>query len=174
MNIDLPKIGFRNIKTGIAVFLCLILFKFINRGDSLMACMASILCMGDTMESSLESGEERIVGTILGGIASIFFLYTVSLLPNVESSNPIVIAIGVSFIIYISNVFKVQNACSICCMVYISIMLNYSGSGASYYVVNRTLDTLIGVIIAVIVNYSIKVPTKEEDSEYKEDADLVE
>lgn len=164
-NIDIPKIGFRNIKTGIAVFICLILFKFIDRGDSLNACMASILCMGDTMENSLKSGKGRIVGTILGGISGIAFLYAVILLPNIDSTNPLVISIGVSFIIYISNVFKAQNACSICCMVYIGIMLNYNGSEALTYVANRTLDTLIGVIIAIIVNYSIKAPVKEEDRE---------
>lgn len=159
-NIDLPKIGFRNIKTGIAVFICLIVFQIIGRQDVLSACVASILSMGDSMESSIHSGRNRIIGTILGGLSSIFFLYAIYFLPNIESNNPFIVALGVSFIIYISNILKLQDSCSIFCVVYLSIVLNYNGSGAFLYVCNKTLDTLIGVIVAIIVNYSIKNPTK--------------
>lgn len=164
-NIEIPKIGFRNIKTGIAVFICLIIFKLINREDCMFACVASILCMGDSVESSLELGKSRIIGTLFGGIASISFLHLVSLLPTIEFNNPFIIAIGVSFIIYISNIFKFQNSCSMSCVVYLSIMLNYAGSGAIEYSANRTLDTLIGVIVAIVVNYYIKPhkPKTEED-----------
>lgn len=162
---ELPKLGFRNVKTGIAVFICLIFFNLINREDCIFACMASILCMGDTVESSLASGKERIIGTILGGISSLLFLSIVGIIPNIGYNNPSIMAIGVSFIIYISNVFKVQNSCSICCMIYISIMFNYAGSGAFSYATNRTIDTLIGVLIAILVNYYIKAPTNKDNDE---------
>lgn len=167
-NLGIPKIGFRNIKTGIAVFICLIIFKLINREDCTFACVASILCMGDSVESSLDLGKERIIGTLFGGISSIAFLYIVNFIPNVGINSPVIIAIGVSFIIYICNVFKCQDSCGVCCMVYISIMLNYAGSGAILYSANRTLDTLIGVIIAIVVNYYIKPPkNKTEDVDFE-------
>lgn len=155
---NLPKLGFRNIKTGIAVFLCLVLFNMIGRDDSLFACIASILCMRDTVSGSLQLGKDRIIGTILGGACSLSFLYAINLLPIIEYNDAFVIAVGVSFVIYMANLLKLKESCSICCMVYISIMFNYVGSGAFIYVTNRTLDTLIGVIIAILVNYYIKPP----------------
>lgn len=160
---ELPKLGFRNIKTGLSVFICIIFFNLIEREDCIFAIIASILCMGDTVESSLEAGKERIFGTIFGGFASLVFLWIINLIPNIEYKNPFIIATGVSFIIYMSNVFKIQNACSICCMVYISIMFNYAGHGALSYATNRTIDTLIGVVISILVNFYIKSPTPKDD-----------
>ena len=49
---QIPKIGMRNIKTAISVFLCLVLFESVNRDNSFYACIAAIICMQQTVENT--------------------------------------------------------------------------------------------------------------------------
>ena len=67
----LPRIGLRNIKTAISVCICLILFS----KDPFFAAIASIMCMQDTVEHSLKIATNRVVGTLLGGLLGLIFLY---------------------------------------------------------------------------------------------------
>ncbi|WP_278279948.1 aromatic acid exporter family protein, partial [Clostridium sp. IBUN13A] len=41
---QLPKLGLRNIKTAVAVSLCMIVFNMINRENPFFACIAAVFC----------------------------------------------------------------------------------------------------------------------------------
>lgn len=173
-NIDIPKIGFRNIKTGIAVFICLLIFNYFGKGKGnyILACTATILCMGDTIENTLKTSWNRLFGILVGGIASIIFLYTVDYISEIHINTPIIVAIGVSFIIYICNLLKATDSCSVACVMYITIMFTYSGSGAFTYVISNAFYTLIGVVVAILVNSLIK-PIRSTNIEEKKEEDSI-
>ena len=136
-NYNIPKIGMRNIKTAISVFICIALFNLFKRDNAFYACIAAVICMKDTYENSLSIGINRLLGTFLGGLLGIITIYLLSFLPNI--STP-------------CTLLKKPAAVTIACIVFISIMINYPGIASYFYAINRTFDTAIGIIIAILIN----------------------
>lgn len=155
-----PNIGLRNIKTGLSVFICMILFQIFKRNDPFYACIAAVICMKDTVENSRLIGINRLIGTFLGGLLGILAIYITSLLNISSFFSPIVTSLGIILTIYICTLLKKPGAVTIACIVYIGIMINHTGSNSYYYAVNRIFDTSIGVIIAIFINKYIKPPIK--------------
>ena len=60
-NLKFPKIGLRTIKSGIAVFLCLLLLP----NEPFFACLTAVICLQDTVYNSIHTGINRGAGTIL-------------------------------------------------------------------------------------------------------------
>ncbi|HSH37112.1 FUSC family protein, partial [Schnuerera sp.] len=65
-------------------------------------------------------------------------------------------------IIYACNIFDWKKSVQISLIVFLSIILNYEEGSRLDYALNRTLDTLIGLVIGTLINYFI-VPPKSED-----------
>lgn len=165
MKFEIPKIGMRNIKTAISVFLCLMFFEIINRPDPVLAAIAAIMCMKSDVDNSLQAGISRTVGTIIGALIAILLLQVIN--SNIIDDLYIfIIPIGMIFLIEICVLLKSSDSVSICCVVYLSIMLNLRNGGDYWeYSINRVIDTAIGIIIAVIINKFFKTPKilKKED-----------
>lgn len=147
----MKKIGMRTIKTGIGVFLCALIGPLIvqNPNSSAVACLIS---MQDTVSGSLETGLSRIQGIIFGGVIGFLVL---SMFPG----NPLLCGLGVIFTIYACNLLKLKQSISIACITFLSIQMGFSDSSpAIIYSFNRILDTCVGVIIAIIINFSLARP----------------
>lgn len=151
----MPTIGYRNIKTGIAVCLSVIIYLLLNRTDYFYVCVTTIFCMGNTIESSINAGKHRIIGTLIGGLSSVFLIGFVNF-TSIKYTNPILLGVGTSMVIYLCNISKSQEACGLGCMMFLSIMINYTAGNAFIYVLLRTFDTLIGVLIAFLINTTVK------------------
>ena len=152
-SVQLPKLGLRNIKTALAVTLCMIVFNLIHRDNPFFACIASVFCMKDTVSNSIHMGKNRILGTILGGIIGIFLIYLSTKFTFLYDISAIVTGIGISLSIYICTILKKPEAVIVSCIVISGIMINYASQVNSYvYAINRSFDTIIGIIIAILVN----------------------
>lgn len=159
---NLPKIGMRNIKTTLSVFLCLLLFDFISRENSIYACVAAVICMQNTIVDSLEKGVSRVLGTIVGGLVGIFVLFVVSEIFVVNEEMMIfIIPLGIILLIEICVLIDQKQAVVISCVVYLSILISKNRDGGYVlYTVNRVLDTSIGIVIALLVNKYVVMPEK--------------
>lgn len=145
------KIGMRTIKTGVGVTLCTLIGPFLvqNPTSSAVACLIS---MQDTVSGSLSTGLNRILGTIFGGIIGFIAL---SMFPG----NPFVCGIGVIFTIYACILLKMDKSISISCITFLTIQMGFTDSSpAIVYSLNRILDTCVGVIIAIIINFLLARP----------------
>lgn len=155
---NFPKIGMRNIKTSTSVFLCLLLFELFNRENALMACVAAVICMQNTIVDSFRKGTERIIGTIIGGIAGAFVLFIISTLGH-ENILIFIIPIGVIILIEICVSFGLKNSVVICCVVYLGLLTSRQHEGGYIlYTLNRILDTSLGIVIALLVNKYMNIP----------------
>lgn len=92
------KIGMRNIKTSLSVFLCLLLFELINRGNSIFACIAAVICMQNTVVDSMEKGIARVIGTVIGGFLGALSLFIINTFFN-SSILIFVIPLGIMILI---------------------------------------------------------------------------
>ena len=159
-------IGFRNLKTTLAVLTCLILYMFWGRDGVIYACVASIICMQETIEKSIKFGWRRIAGTIIGGAFGIVFLLIGNKIHN-EILFLLFISAGITILILFCNLIKTQASIPIAAVVYLIILLTASQAENSVdYALNRILDTSIGIIIAVIINFTIR-PNKKQIEEEK-------
>jgi len=156
----LPYPGFRQIKTGIAVLICLLFYNYINREGVTFAAIAILMCMQDSVEKSVKEGINRAIGTILGALFGIAFVYS-----GITEIQPIaylfLCAIGVVVYIYICNLMNLRNSITIGCVVFLIIAIGSIEGSPAHYSINRTIDTIVGIIIAVVVNRSMFAPKPE-------------
>lgn len=141
----MPKIGLRNIKTAISVFICILIFDIFKRPYPFYACIAAVICMKDSVENSLVIGKNRMIGTIIGGILGYVFSAYVGY-------NAFVCALGISLLIYLCNFLKQNSSIVIACVVFIAIMTNLKGTPPHIYALGRVEDTFIGIIVSILVN----------------------
>lgn len=144
-------VGMRNIKTGISVFLCVIVSRLLKLEIPFYACIAAVISMQSSVTSSFHAGRNRMLGTLVGAATGLAFAL-------IDPGNAILSGIGVSIVIFITNYLKWNKSASIGCIVFLAIMTNLNGKTPVNYSLNRILDTFIGISIAVLVNYLIFPP----------------
>ena len=160
--ISLPKIGLRNIKTSLAVFLCIVLYALLDRDGLLLAAFAALICMQDSVEKSLIDGANRIIGTICGGVlgavvmsfahTDVHFIWTASLS-----------AAGISALIYVGVLIHKRQSIAISCFTFLVIAMDISNTDYTPFMAatHRVLDTVIGITIAVLVNRFFFMPEND-------------
>ncbi|WP_042276071.1 FUSC family protein [[Clostridium] dakarense] len=146
----LEKIGMRTIKSGIAVSCCVMAGKYIVQ-NPMYSAVACIISMKDTVTGSLNAGFDRIKGTIIGGI--IGFLMVL-----IKPGDPILCGLGVIATIYICNILKLNTAITVANVAFTSIYLGVIDSDPAIYSFHRIVDTSIGVITGVVINYLLARP----------------
>lgn len=157
------KLGLRAIKTAIAVSVCALISMFFNHEDIFCACIASVICMEQTCEQTLDTGINRFIGTMIGGVVGYFALESICALPYYEWIRVLVLPIGILLVVYFCNIINHKSAVSIGCVVII-VILSRSGeitSNTLTYVLQRICDTLLGIMVAMIVNKFMFTPKSE-------------
>ncbi len=156
----MKRIGMRNFKTALSVFLCLLFYEFINRDNAVLACIAAVICVQNTFEDSMQTGRARVIGTIIGGFTGALVLYIVNTYFN-DNILVFVIPLGIILLIQICVTINMKKAVVICCVVYLIVVISKNHEdGYVLYTVHRVLDTSIGIVIALLVNKYVKVPEK--------------
>lgn len=157
--LDIPSLGYRNIKTALSVLICLIIFSY----DPFFAAISAVICMQSTVENTLKTGINRIIGTLVGGVLGIVFLY-LSRIINISLVTSIITAIGVSFVIYICNLIKKPSSCGISSIVLIAIMIAPPTSNPIIYATTRVVQTTLGIVVALLVNKYINPPKDDANN----------
>jgi uncharacterized membrane protein YgaE (UPF0421/DUF939 family) len=124
------KIGMRNIKTALSVFICLLFFEAINRDKALFACMAAVMCVQNTIEDSMKIGISRIIGTIIGGLSGALILYIVNTFFD-DRILIIIIPLGIMILIKLCVTIKMKQAVSIYCIEFIGFFHIHTPSDTS-------------------------------------------
>ena len=140
-------IGLRTIKTGIAVFLAVIVAKIAHFEYPFFMGMTAIIAMDKTMSKSLIMGRNRVLGTLFGAIIGVLLSY-------IDRGNALLCGIGIILLILICNRLKLQGSITIGGIVMLAIMV-HTYKTPIFYGFHRTLDTLVGAFIAFIVNAMI-------------------
>lgn len=149
--------GLRIIKTGVAVFLCFLFFSMFNQHRPVHAVLACILTMRVTSEETVIVGLQRVKGTFLGGIISIFALLTIESLnipdDSLYYSLMISLAIVVSFM-FCKGFEMEPYVATMSGVVLVITLISHSDSHLNVftYVGGRIIETLIGITIAFLVN----------------------
>ncbi|OAB71327.1 FUSC family protein [Paenibacillus crassostreae] len=144
----------RNIKTAIAILVCLIIANLLKLEYPFYVTIATVISMENSVTNSFTAGKNRIMGTLLGAGIGLFFA-------TLDPENVLLCALGIILVIYGCNLLKWNKSISIASIVFLAIMLNLDGDTPLYYSLNRIIDTLIGVGVAIVVNYFVFPPKHE-------------
>ena len=149
----LPLPGYRNIKTALAVFLCLVIYAVTKREQASIALTSALICMETSPERSINSGVSRLVGTVIGA----FFAVAMFSLRDLGMVNfipwEVLSCLGLILFIYTINLLNLNTSLIIGGAVYIVIVLDGSITEPLMYTIGRVIDTGIGIFSAVFVNY---------------------
>lgn len=147
----MQKIGMRNIKTALSVFLCIVILRAFHNQYPFYACIAAVITMQSTVHDSFTTGKNRMIGTIIGAVLGLIFAL-------ISPNNIFLTSLGIISVIYFSNVFNRKNSISIACIVFLAIMTNLKQGTPLVYSFNRVVETFIGISVSVLVNYIISPP----------------
>lgn len=141
-------IGLRTIKTGISVYLSVIISNLLNLEYPFFVCMTAIVSMDKTAKLSLKMGKNRVFGTMCGALLGLVFNY-------VDAGNPILCGIGIILLILFLNQLNMQGAIPISGIVFSAMMVHLGDKSPILYGMHRTLDSFIGASITCLVNFMI-------------------
>ena len=147
-------VGWRTIKTSVTAMLVAMVYCLLDRNPA-FACIGVIFGLGTDMPDSIKNGGNRLFGTLIGGLLSIvvFWIY-LHIYPQGGHSMLLAVLLGAATVVLIvlCQYFwpgGVQPGGVVLCIVLYSTPIETYVS----YALNRILDTAIGVIVALLVNY---------------------
>jgi len=149
--------GMRVIKTMIAVFICLAIEAIRQKtGTVYHSSIAAVVCMQPTMKSTAKTARERVIGTLIAGIYG--FLVLTFIFPNVTVDTRewyyyLVTALLSLPLMTIMIWIKTPGPIAITVIVYLIITLKTTDVTPLAYTLERVSDTLIGITIALLVNW---------------------
>lgn len=150
-------IGWRIIKTGIAVALCIWVAQTLKFEYPFYSAIAAVIAMQATIEDSLKAGIHRMQGTIVGALTGFLFAL-------VMVHNPWWTGLGLIVTLSILKYMKWHEAMNIAGIVFIAISVNLTGKPLDY-AVNRIVDTTLGIVVAYLVNRLVVPPRYHKETE---------
>lgn len=155
----LPPLGHRILKTAVAVYICLIIYMLRGyKGAVIQSCIAAIVCMQPYVSDSKSYAFERVLGIVIGsawGFAYLLFMYLIPVSPERMVIAYAVMALFVMLSIYSTVIIKKTSTASLVAIIYLGIVISYPYVEEPFaQVADNVLDTMIGIIVAIIVNIS--------------------
>lgn len=155
-----PKVGARIQKTALAVFICILISHLLGGKSPFYACIAAVICMQDSYKNTIKMGKNRMIGTIIGGIAGIFATFIFFTYNNYYFDAAIISLLCI-VVIYCCNILNKPGSVTIACIVLLANTVLSKDEPSYMYTIIRILETFLGIIIATLVNRFI-FPYKKE------------
>ncbi|WP_230398756.1 HAD hydrolase family protein [Novisyntrophococcus fermenticellae] len=153
----IPPIGMRMIKSAVAVFLCFVVHMLLGgKRDIMQSIIAAAICIQSRMDYSARTGFERIAGTLIGAAFGCLIVLLFQYVPAMGAFGGlpkyIIISLAVVPVIYTTVLLRLTNTSIMACVVLFAVTLGQVGDNPIIYTLNRVIDTLIGILIAIGVN----------------------
>lgn len=150
------KLGMRTFKTGVAVFLILLLFHFMGWKGLQIGALTAVFSLREDFGQSVEFGASRILGNSIGGLFALVFFLIDNYFQGAFLVTLLLVPIGTMLTI-MTNV-AVNNKAGIIGGVaaFLIITLSIAPGETIMYVFARIFETFIGVFVAMLVNSDIE------------------
>lgn len=153
MKVKFPKVGMRMVKTAIAVFICLLTTFVRPESAPIYSTITAILCMTPYLSNTKEVAVNRIVGTLIGGVAGMLILMFLRAYVSNMTLQYIIISACMIPLIYITLIINHSSASAFTCIVFLGTTIAAGSDAAPFIIASyRMIDTLIGILVALAVN----------------------
>ena len=157
-NRRIPSPGQRIIRSLIALVLCFGVYALRGRrGMPFYSAIAALQCIQQYTRSMKTVARRRVVGTFVGaawGLLTLLIALKIreNTVPD-ELLHYLVVSGLCAMVLYSTVLLRIQEMAYFSCVVFLSITINHITDANPYiFVLNRTLDTIIGVVVADLVN----------------------
>ena len=153
----LPPPGLHAVLICAGLFVTLLLFYFVPwlkdlYGGAFYAGIATIICLKPDLKSSHQMGVRRIAGTFVGGAVGMGAMVLFAVIG--AAWEPFLIPVFALAILWLCRVIGIRESAQIGCIVLLSVLIMHKpeGMAAYHYVLCRIVETVVGVLVAVLVN----------------------
>ena len=154
--IHLPHIGMRIIKSALGVLICFVIYLIRGKqGTPFYSALAVLWCIQNQTRNTFGNALQRTIGTGIGALYGLVYILAKMGLPDVGDGilHYLLISVTLIPIIYSTVVIQQKKASYFSCVVFLSIVVNHLMDENPYvFVLNRTLDTLIGIFVGLVLN----------------------
>lgn len=171
ISFKLPIPGQRIVRSTIAVALCFVIYYLRGkRGIPFYSALAVLQCMQPYHTSMKEMAKKRTTGTFVGAF---WGLVVILILLALNGNRPggieesftkyMLISLFTGIVLYSTVVLDCKKSSYFSCVVFLSItVMHITDESPILFVMNRVLDTLIGIGLAIIVN-SVHLPRRKHN-----------
>ena len=146
----------RIIKSAFGVLICFaIYFLRGKQGTPFYSALAVLWCIQNQTKNTFGNALQRTVGTGIGAAYGLAYILVKQAFPILGDSfiHYCVISLSLIPIIYTTVVLKQKKASYFSCVVFLSIVVNHlMDENPYFFVANRSLDTLIGIFVGLVLN----------------------
>lgn len=175
--LSLPPIGNRIIKSALGVLVCSCVYFLRGReGIPFYSMLAVLWCIQPYTDRTLKMAVQRITGTLTGAmfglITIVLEIYVIPIYNTLLGYA--VVALMIIPVIYSTVLMNRKNASYFSCVVFLSItVIHITDSNPFIFVMNRVLDTFIGIAVGVVIN-SLHLPRRHiKDTLFAADLDVI-
>lgn len=160
MKLSFHHIGLRIVKSSVGVLLCYIVSYLrvltgLPPGLPFYSMLAVLQCMQPYTDKTVSIAIQRGTGTLVGAFYGLVTILTEIYVFSIYNSmwGYIVNGLMIIPVIYTTVVFNKKNASYFSCVVFLSIVVNHIADANPFmFVLDRVLDTFIGIAIGILVN----------------------
>lgn len=153
-----PLPGQRIFRSMVSVWLCFILYFLRGRhGIPFYSVIAALQCLQPYNKEMRNVARKRITGTLVGAAwGLVCLLLELELIhegvPD-EIPHYLLMGFAVGIVLYSTVLLKVSDSAYFSAVVFLTVAVNHIGDANPYlFAFNRLLDTVLGVLIAEVVN----------------------
>ena len=154
-------IGLRTLKTAVSAFICIVLFKVLHRGSPMLAVLSAVFSLRTDHKQTWKFGISRFYGNMSGGVLAIILLQSYRYFTLPDYIDLLLVPLGIILLILFCNRFN-KTAIINSSATFLVIFYNIEAAVNVEYAIQRVLDTLIGAVIAMIVNRLLPSPHLQE------------
>ena len=156
----IPIPGQRIVRSVLAALLCIAIYYLRGRnGAPFYSIIAALQCIQPYSANMLKVGKNRITGTLIGAFWGAVVVLGALWLSGgqVDFDDSLmyylILVLFIGIVLYSTVVIGVRESSYFSCVVFLSVTMNHIGDANPYlFVFNRTLDTIIGVGVAILAN----------------------
>ena len=152
----------RTIKTGVCVFLSILISIIFNRETYIVIALTSIFTLREDMINTIKYGKHRVVGNLVGALTSIIVIFIFSLIGNSDIIQLFVIPLIVVIMIATLANLGFHEGTVGACATLLTILFMIPGDKSYSYAFARVIDSFIGMGIALLVNSYLPTKIKKE------------
>ena len=159
----LPPVGSRIIKSAVGVLLCWCVYLLRGRtGIPFYSMLAALWCIQPYINKTMSMALQRTIGTFIGAVFGLITIVLEIYAFNIydQPLGFLIVALMIIPVIYTTVLIKRPNASYFSCVVFLSItVIHMTDENPFMFVLNRVLDTFIGIAVGMLVN-SARLPRR--------------
>lgn len=150
------RLGMRTFKTGLSVFLVILLFKLLGWQGMQIAALTAVFSLREDFDKSLSFGFSRVLGNTIGGLLALVFYLLDAYFEGAFWVTLVFVPILTMLTIMFNVACNNKNGIIGGVASMLIITLSIPSHDTIFYVITRVLETFVGVFIAIIVNSDLE------------------